>query len=79
MSAEVAVPKAFEVSDLDGLRLVLGQILETYNGDPEAAHCIEDALKDRILHLTADGHPDAALFAAMVLETVDWNVERWYA
>jgi hypothetical protein len=80
VSTEVTtVPKASEVSDLDGLRLVLQQLRETYDRDPEAGHCIEDTLKNRVLRLAADGHPDAARFAAVVLEPLDWDVERWYA
>lgn len=72
-------PAVQHVEDLRGLRAVLQRLREMYEQDPEAAHSIEDALKDRVLHLTTEGHPMAADFAREVLAVAAWDVPRWCA
>jgi hypothetical protein len=76
MSAEV---QPWNVSDLDGLRLLMGRLRAAYEGDPEAGHIMEDSLARRVLHLVVEGHPQAAEFAAEVLKAGEWDVTRWYA
>lgn len=72
-------PAPSNVNDLVGLRDLMRRIRDTYNGDPEAAHSMEDALYCRVLHLVVEGHPQAAALAAEALKAEGWNVERWYA
>ncbi|MEV0382385.1 hypothetical protein [Nonomuraea sp. NPDC050643] len=71
--------QAWNVSDLDDLRTLMGRLRDAYEGDPEAGHGMEDALLRRVLCLIVEGHPQAADFAAVVLEASEWDVTRWYA
>lgn len=78
-AVEPYVPTIDHIDDLDALRRLLAQLREAYDGDPEIAHSVEDALKSRILRLVVEGHPDAALFAAELVKVDDWDVSRWCA
>jgi hypothetical protein len=68
------------VDSLAGLRAFLADLHTAWNRDPETAHGIEDDLKNHVLQLVADGHPDAQAIAREVLVMNDWeDVDRWYA
>lgn len=72
-------PTSNHIENLDELHQLLADLREAYDGDPEIAHSVEDALKSRILRLVVEGHPDAALFAAELVKVDDWDVSRWCA
>jgi hypothetical protein len=48
-------------------------------GDPEAAHGLEDTLYRDVLNAIADGHPDPAVIAALCLMTRHIDFPRWCA
>lgn len=74
------VLSANAVAGLGDLRRFLDALHELWRKDPEAAHGIDDDIRERVLELVAAGHDDAALLAREVLVTSAWtDVDRWYA
>ncbi len=48
-------------------------------GDSEAAHCMEDQLREAALHCAAAGGVDAAEICRIALSTDALAFSRWYA
>ncbi|MFD9949703.1 hypothetical protein ACFWYW_55545 [Nonomuraea sp. NPDC059023] len=67
------------MDDVEGVRQVLDWIRDAYQGDPEAAHSLEDDLIRHVLRLTAEGHPQACQLAAEVLTIAELDLPRWCA
>ncbi|TMS00174.1 hypothetical protein [Nonomuraea basaltis] len=67
------------VGDPDSLRRVLAEIRAAYQGDPEAAHSLEDDTMRHVLRLTAEGHPQARQLATEMLTIADLDLKRWCA
>jgi hypothetical protein len=68
-----------KVRDLESLRRLVNEIRDAYQGDPEAAHSLEDATMVHVLRLTAGGHPQARQLAAEMLTIADLDLKRWCA
>ena len=71
--------KPRDVHDLDALKRVLDNIRDASQGDPEAAHSLEDDTMRHILRLTAEGHPQARQLAAEMLTIAELDFPRWCA
>jgi hypothetical protein len=78
MPAEIMPMMASEVTGLQDLRRFLDALHELWRRDPEAGHSWDDDIRDRVLRMSAAGHPDAAVLAREVLVTSGWDdVERY--
>ena len=79
MSTEI-VPAVSAVANLDDLRRFMGLLHQKWRDDPEVGHGINDDIRERVLELCADGHPQAAALAREVLVTSTWDdCTAWYA
>lgn len=67
------VPTAASVANIYDLRAFLDWLHEAWRRDPEMGHGIDDQIRQRVLELCAEGHPDAALLAREVLVTSAWD------
>ena len=78
MSTDI-VP-AHEVASVDDLRRFLDLLHAQWRNDPDSGHSIDDQIRERVLELCAQGHPDAAVLAREVLVTSTWDdCPKWYA
>jgi hypothetical protein len=73
------VPQARKVANVDDLRRFLDALRKHWDDDPESGHIIDDEIRQRVLQMCADGHPDAAALSREVLVTSTWDVSRWHA
>jgi len=79
MSTEL-VPAAGAVANADDLRRFLDALHQEWRSDPESGHSMDDKIRERVLEMCAEGHPDAAILAREVLVTSTWaDVSKWYA
>jgi hypothetical protein len=67
------MPTASSVAGIQDLRRFLDGLHALWRMDPEAGHSINDQIRQRILEMCAEGHPDAALLAREVLVTETWD------
>ena len=63
---------------VDDVRRVVDYIASIQD-DNEVAHGAEDAMRQRVLELVAEGHPDSAELAKAALESSTITFGRWYA
>jgi hypothetical protein len=66
-------PTAASVANIQDLRRLLDWLHEAWRRDPEVGHGIDDQIRERVLELCADGHPDAAALAREALVTSTWD------
>jgi hypothetical protein len=67
------VPTAASVANIYDLRAFLDWLRKAWLRDPEMGHSINDQIRQRVLELCAEGHPDAVLLAREVLVTSTWD------
>lgn len=78
--SELARVAPSDVASLADLRRFLDALHEMWRSDPEAGHGVDDQIRERVLQLCAEGHPEAAMLAREVLVTGTWDdVPRWFA
>jgi hypothetical protein len=78
MASEIMPMMASEVVCIEDLRRFLDALHELWRRDPESGHSWDDDIRDRVLRMCAEGHPDAAALAREVLVTSTWDdVERY--
>jgi len=79
-TSAVAPREVQSVATLADLRRFLDLLHDQWRKDPEVGHSVNDEIRQRVLELCAEGHPDAAMLAREVLVTDTWDdVEVWCA
>ena len=72
--------RADAIDTIGDLRRFLDLLHAKWREDPEVGHSVDDEIRERVLQMCADGHPDAAVLAREVLVTSTWDdVCSWTA